>query len=289
MGRSMRALVPIALAIVSIPGVIVVAAAQTSDPMALVESERAFARDVAELGIRDGFLTHLAENSVVFQAGPVDGRASYEARPKTASRLAWDPVYAEISSGGDLGWTTGPWTFRPGEDEAVAATGHYVSLWRLGDDGVRRVELDIGIFHEPVPKPIADPEARVLGGSTDSARDSAGLVEADRMLSNAAAEDVAAAYTERAAPDLRVYRTGSLPAIGPAAVELAEARGAFAWEPIGAAASASGDLGYTYGRARAFEADTDANPGSYLRIWRREGDEWRLALDLADLPPAPEE
>lgn len=286
----MRALIPIALAIVSIPGVIVVAAAQTPDPMALVESERAFARDVAELGIRDGFLAHLAESSVVFQAGPVDGRASYEARPRTGSRLAWDPVYAEISAVGDLGWTTGPWTFRPGEDDPVAATGHYVSLWRSGEDGVRRVELDAGIFHEPVPKPVAVPEARVLDGSTASARDSvAGLREADRTLSTAAAEDVADAYADRAAPDLRVYRTGSLPAIGPAAVELAAARGAFAWEAVGAAASGSGDLGYTYGRARASEADPEAEPGGYLRIWRREDGEWRLALDLVDLPPAPGE
>jgi ketosteroid isomerase-like protein len=52
--------------------------------------------------------------------------------------------------------------------------------------------------------------------------------------------------------------------------------------------SRAGDLGYTYGRARAPEADPAADPGGYLRIWRRDGGgEWRLALDLADVPPAP--
>jgi hypothetical protein len=81
---------------------------------------------------------------------------------------------------------------------------------------------------------------------------------------------------------------GSLPAIGPSAVELVAARGAFAWEPVGAGVSEAGDLGYTYGRARGPEADPAADPGGYLRIWRRDGEtEWRLALDLADVPPAP--
>jgi hypothetical protein len=52
--------------------------------------------------------------------------------------------------------------------------------------------------------------------------------------------------------------------------------------------SEAGDLGYTYGRARGPEADPAADPGGYLRIWRRDGEaEWRLALDLADVPPAP--
>ena len=287
----MRALAPIATAILSIRFVIVMAVAQTPDPdpMDLVESERAFAREVAELGIRDGFLEHLAEGSIVFAAGPVDGRASYEARPKTDSRLAWDPVYAEISAGGDLGWTTGPWTFRPGEGEPVAAAGHYVSLWRMGEDGVRRVELDVGIVHAPGAKPPAAPDTRVLAGAPAPSGDRvADLREADRALSAAAALDMAAAYAGRAAPDLRVYRMGSLPAVGDAAVNLALERGPFVWEPVGAGVSEAGDLGYTYGRARGPAADPGADPGGYLRIWRRDGEaEWRLALDLADVPATP--
>jgi hypothetical protein len=76
--------------------------------------------------------------------------------------------------------------------------------------------------------------------------------------------------------------------VGDAAVHLALERGPFVWEPVGAGMSEAGDLGYTYGRARGPEADPAADPGGYLRIWRRDGEtEWRLALDLADVPPAP--
>jgi hypothetical protein len=214
----MRVIVLIALGVIGIPLQVVMAAAQTADPMALVESERAFTRDVAANGIRDGFLAHLAEESVVFQAGPVDGRRSYEVRPVTNARLAWDPAYAEISSGDDLGWTTGPWTFRPGEAEPIAAAGHYVSLWRLGKDGLHRVELDIGIVHEPVAEPPTDPDTRVLAGEPVPSGDwVAELEEADRALSAAAVQDLTAAYAGCAEHDLCVYRVGSLPAGGDAA------------------------------------------------------------------------
>jgi hypothetical protein len=45
----------------------------------------------------------------------------------------------------------------------------------------------------------------------------------------------------------------------------------------GADMAASGDLGYTYGIAEA----AGGTLSSYLRIWRRAGGRWRVALDLA--------
>ena len=42
----------------------------------------------------------------------------------------------------------------------------------------------------------------------------------------------------------------------------------------GSGISASGDLGYVYGTAVS-----NGKKDNYLRIWRREGKEWKLALE----------
>ena len=43
----------------------------------------------------------------------------------------------------------------------------------------------------------------------------------------------------------------------------------------GSAISAAGDLGYVYGTTTI-----NNKPENYLRIWQREGKEWRLALEV---------
>jgi ketosteroid isomerase-like protein len=58
------------------------------------------------------------------------------------------------------------------------------------------------------------------------------------------------------------------------------------WEPTAAAASRSGDLGYTMGRWR-FRAEGPDGPrvgtGKYVTIWRKEGDgRWRAVVDIGD-------
>ena len=54
--------------------------------------------------------------------------------------------------------------------------------------------------------------------------------------------------------------------------------------PMGAGVASSGDLGYSYGLSApdpAASADT-----SYVHIWCRQGDGWRLALQLRSTLPS---
>lgn len=261
------------------------ARAQTADPADLVAAEEAFARDVAEAGLRDGFLAHLAPDAIVFQPGPVDAVPFYEARERRPGLLEWAPSFAEIADEGDLGWTTGPWTFRSSAGEAPVAGGHYVSVWRRGEDGTRRVALDVGVSH-------AIPELEAVEAGTSTVAPSAAgdedmvaesLMAADRALVEAAAEDLREAFEARGAPDLRVYRNGSPPAVGrDAAVEAALAFGPLGWTPAASRVSEGGTLGYVYGGART----PAGGEAGYLRIWRRGADgAWTLALDLATAEP----
>lgn len=270
----------------TIPMTIALAAptfAQPADAGVLVEAERAFARDVAEMGMRDGFLTHLADDAIVFQMRPVAAVPAYEAREPGPAVLEWEPAYAEITAAGDLGWTTGPWVYRAERGAEIAAGGHYVSIWRRGKDGTRRVELDVGAAHAiPAFPPTGEAASRTLaeGSGSDAL---ASLEAAERAFAEAAAGGIEAAYASLGAEDLRVYRMGREPAVGrETAVAAAAAFGPLEWSVERARVSADGALGYAYGTASPPGGET----AGYLRIWRQVAEVgWELALDLATVPP----
>ena len=63
------------------------------------------------------------------------------------------------------------------------------------------------------------------------------------------------------------------------------------WAPTSAEVSASGDLGYTIGRwERTWRTkdSTHVSRGSYVTIWRKQGDgSWKVILDIGNPDPVP--
>jgi hypothetical protein len=77
--------------------------------------ERASAIRVAYVGIRDGFLSILADDAVICGEGLIPGRAFYEAIPKEQpGHLMWEPTLALASSDGTLVVTSGPYRLMDG-------------------------------------------------------------------------------------------------------------------------------------------------------------------------------
>jgi ketosteroid isomerase-like protein len=63
-----------------------------------------------------------------------------------------------------------------------------------------------------------------------------------------------------------------------------------AWKPSFAAASATGDLGYTWGRYEYKDKAPDGKPivetGTYVTVWRRQADgSWKVVLDGGTTDP----
>src|SRR5262245_50726039 len=64
----------------------------------VVAAEKAFAQRAAEKGTRDAFLTFLADDALVFEPDPVNGKEAWKARqPPPGSLLSWYPVHSEVS------------------------------------------------------------------------------------------------------------------------------------------------------------------------------------------------
>jgi ketosteroid isomerase-like protein len=284
-------------------------AAPAPNPSAVVAAERSFSRMSEAEGIRPAFLAYLAEDAVIFRPGAVEGRKWYADRPASTALLTWEPAYAAISKAGDLGWTTGPWELRPARgDDSNVQHGHYATVWKKQADGSFKVVIDLGVSHaKPASREAGlEPSSKEgrsraeAGAKFDLAAGREELLAADRGLSQASAASGAAPALAAAASDgIRVLRPGSTPSVGVESIAkaLGEMKGILTWTPTKADVSLSGDLGFTYGTTELLplpDAADHVQRGSYVRIWRREGEgAWKVALDIViplpetERPPAP--
>ncbi len=248
----------------------------------LVEAEHAFARIAATAGTRAAFLAVLDDSGVVFRPTAVNGRAVWTAQSPRPGVLAWEPEFAEVAAAGDLGFTTGPWSFRPSAADTPVAYGHYVSIWRRTPPGPWRLLADLGVSHERpttlTPTPVLRSHSRDDAAHPASAL--AALFERDRAVARLTggfrADSLGAA-------GLRVLREGAPPRSAANVAHLVIPDGGTRVEPRAGEVARSGDLAFTRGLGFT---DSHGNGGppadtvSYVRIWRREGDSWRIALDI---------
>ena len=261
----------------------------------MVASEKAFAAMSVREGIRASFLAYLAEGSVILRPEPVPARPLYEKVPADRpARLNWYPSYAWISLSGDMGYTTGPWEIRRQAGEDPSAWGHFVSVWRKGEDGRWQVAFDAGVSH-PRPEPPIPPASGQPARPAPEVKPPFSvpplrpetLVEAEQRLAAAVAKDLLPKVVERlGTADVRLYRSEHFPGIGPsAAAFLASPEpGRWTWQTLGTGLSKAGDLGYVYGTAEftsaVSAADTPPARFGFCRIWRLEHGKWRLGLDI---------
>lgn len=254
--------------------------------LSLADTERAFAQLAQEKGVSPAFSAFFAPEGIVFAPGPTSAHARHDGKPDNGVRLAWQPSFAELAASDDLGWTTGPssWRVKPTDP---ARHGHFVSIWRKQPDGRWKVALDLGIGHaEPPPTPFVQAPIRKGRALSPDERERVRCdwleVEAN-FNALSAAKGRAAALEVFGADDLRTYREGLLPTRsrkeGQALVAFDEASTHSSLE--GSGMSAAGDLAFSYGLASSRHfSGADPLPFAFVRIWRKGPGSWRLAVDI---------
>jgi ketosteroid isomerase-like protein len=212
--------------------------------------------------------------------------------------LSWEPIYAEIATSADLGYTAGPWEYRPkGAADTVVAYGNFVSIWKKLPTGWK-VAIDVGIGNPKPPKPkpalrMVTPTGTAANGVKVQANPQSGrasLMKADQDFSKAARKNgLTTAYLANFADDVLFFRDELAPMTGkePVRTFLNHRNEEAAWNPMRAEVSNAGDLGYTYGAIEANRAgESEKTLSYYLRIWRRQADgNWKVVLDIEN--PAP--
>jgi len=247
-----------------------------ADARSLAAAETAFAYESIEKGTRTAFLDALSDDGIVFQPGPENGKKIWQAEKESSGQLQWQPVLAVVAASGDLGYTTGPWSYKKkASDEEAGAFGQFVSIWRH-EGGKWKLLFDLGSQNQ---KPTESaPALQIVDlkpppAESNSPSPRASLFQSDREYAAAAQAN----FPARAAEDVRVLRPGEFPAVGKPAAEktLKNADQPSAFGEAKGEISKAGDLGFAWG-----EYSSTAS-GYYLRIWRRDdGREWKLALEV---------
>lgn len=256
------------------------AVAAASDFDDLVAAEKAFAADAAAQGSRAAFLAVLAEDGVVFEPGPTLGKTAWQAKPADGARLEWAPEFAEVSSSGDLGYTSGPWRLTPVDADAPKFFGHFLSVWRKDADGHWKLLADLGIRHGDLPFPT---QVQRRGGI--SALESPPWQVGVSELRKADLVPAGALNPSMVSSDFLRLRDGRVPdahAVGDAFALPGAGR-----IDSGLVISRDGDMAVTWGGGNEH--------ASWLRVWRRPtmGDTpglgWRLAVDVSRAAPPPKD
>src|SRR5688572_20870159 len=125
-----------------IPFIVLAAQGMAQTPLeSIVAAEKSFAQLSIDTGVRAAFLENFDENSIAFVQGePVPGRKDWEQREESNAYLFWWPVWADVASSGNFGFTTGPAVFG-GERQDAKPTGgtYYASVWKKNEQGTWKV------------------------------------------------------------------------------------------------------------------------------------------------------
>lgn len=245
--------------------------------MEVVNAEKSFAAYAGTTGISEAFLKFFDDSAVVFERGQIlNGKEVWGSRKSDSAELLWYPEFAEASRSGDFGYTTGPSQFRVKKGSAEPDyRGYFSSIWQKNRSGEWKVMLDIGC-----PGPSAYDEGKVDYNKT-AAKTAKPAKPGKRKTDIRAVEEMfIAGYANGKAYEKYGSAEGRFMRVGQKVV-----RGQFVpsdttkitFENAGTGVAASNDFGYAYGYVIA-----GAKRGNYLRVWKKENDEWKIVLDVGN-------
>ena len=181
----------------------------------LIAGEKAYAKLAGEKGFREASISVFADDAVIFAPHAVNGKKFWrEAEKETV--ISWRPIFASIPRSGELGYTTGPWQSPKSRDlEKRDAFGHFVTIWQKNKDNVWKVALDVGLDH-PQPQGVETEISTYIPNAAipHSESISADLEKAQRSFAESLEKDEGHAIIDNASDNIRVYRSGQLPAVG---------------------------------------------------------------------------
>ena len=249
----------------------------------LVNAERSFEAVAGAQGIKKAYLDFLSSDSIIFRPGPVNGQEYWKASKDPASLLlSRNVTYADVSSNGNIGYTTGNWRlYERGKSEASARFGQYVTVWEKMPDGKWQATIDIGISHDKLPFSETDKTLR-RDQTRDSNRNGWSPADASMNFTRAsmATEALGGAFDQYASDDVRFLRDGAPPILGKKSVVKATRKYRSIRFPTKIALFQSADMAYTWNPCKFADSEEGVEEGNCLQIWKLRDNKWWIVLSI---------
>ena len=246
----------------------------------LVATEKSFAATSKEQNTKIAFISFLDSNCIGYRNGEeVNLFEEYSKRNDDGSKLTWAPEFAVISSSGDLGATTGPWEYRQSSlKDTPVAHGHFTTIWKKNDKGEWKAVFDMGIGYAQKQNNNNQITAVVLtnANAVGTVKSELPLVNIDLNFSDAFEIDKKYAVSKVVTNDSWLSIQGNAPLRGSAAINafLSSYADNIKFSlPEHSIFSKSMDMFAMYGQAQ-----TGNTKQAYMRLWIKQGDEWKLLM-----------
>lgn len=285
----MKLLKPILLLIISVGFV----SAQKARPVPrsentlqmLVETEKAFAKTAGQKGTKAAFLEFLADDGVTFNPTETNGKLFWQNRPESVSWLNWSPDWADVSSDGSFGYTTGGWSFHPkGTKGEAAAFGEYLTIWKKQSDGKFKAILDIGISHEKSANQATNWKSPVDAG-TGEMKVKTGI-KMDALTDIFSKELLSQGYFNYLADDVVALRDGSETFYGKtnAFIGLEKIDKAFPPKSFlnfkSDVSPVYGNMMFSKGVYQLTHKDKTVSRWNFVQIWKYRSGKWKIVADV---------
>jgi ketosteroid isomerase-like protein len=273
----------------------------------LLEKDREMAKASSEKGILTAFYPFITEHSVLLpeKGHPIYGKKSRKKLMKhtgikgSESHLQWEPIFADVSAAGDLGYTHGRLE-RPGiepSDNKKINHGYYATIWQKDPRGNWKAAFIQGLLllkdleQKPIDKKI---------DWTNIDEKTKEVVNTERSFAKYSIEKGAPAAFYHFIADTGI----TLSASGPPRTKETYAKMTAAqqekkpntpkstleWEPVFSYVSASGDMAYNWGPYKYTVTDIKGNQqvayGYFVTVWKKQADNsWKFVLDAGNISP----
>ena len=255
-------------------------AQRNGDLEKLFATEKSFAEAVEVKGINRAFIEYLTDDGVMFNPNQVNGKELWRARPESPALLSWYPVFADVSSNGVLGYSTGEGEYRPqGKTDTTVYYSTYATVWRRQPNGNYKAVFDVGISHD---KPQTADKNWTSPKTAEKLLEENKPIAAGAMSSffdTATTKGLSRAYKNFAAEDVRFLREGKFPLLGKsnAPPESKKSRITFGRRVT---MQSAGDLGYSITTYEMKNGDKTTEKGNIVQIWKLIGGRWQIVVDV---------
>ena len=252
-----------------------------SDLERVIATERAFAKYAEAHGTKSAFLENAASDAVLFLPDRINAKEYWTARGESKGLLSWDPNYADVSSNGLLGYTTGNWEYRSaGKGGTPEAFGNFITIWQRQPDGKYKFVVDIGVSHDK-PAAYSTALAPPAYPSSSNERNTSAADTANSFFEVIGKNGLSAAYKTYAAKEIRSFRENTMPMIGKSELlsYIKKTKGTTKLTKR-ATFLGSADIAYIVNTYTHTNEDGKTEKGNFMQIWKLIGGRWQIVLDI---------